>query len=272
MTVAAVAAVPTAPLLLPEVASGLPSASRAAIEALRGDVSALLAALPEVDVAVLLTAGDDTVVHDGAQIDLTGSGHPHVRRTVGVDRRLVAQIATRAGVPRVHDDRLRGDAAVLAFLLAAARPELDVVPVTIADRSGPLTLVGFASGLASALASAATSGAAPVGDAGAAVRRSVVIAAGDLAATRDVTSPGYVVDGAVAFDAAVADAVDATDPAALAALGAGEAQRVAARGWAPLVVAMHVARHTGLATARVAVHAPRGVGQLLASTTAWPTP
>jgi hypothetical protein len=90
-----------------------------------------------------------------------------------------------------------------------------------------------------------------------------VVAAGDLAATLDVTSPGYLVDGAVAFDDAAVAAIRALDEDAFAALGPDEAGRVQARGWGPLTVALAAARLARLTLAEVAYHAPRGVGQVV---------
>jgi aromatic ring-opening dioxygenase LigB subunit len=95
-------------------------------------------------------------------------------------------------------------------------------------------------------------------------RRVAVVAAGDLAATLTTSSPGYLVEGADAWDATAVDAVRATDPDAMTALGPADAARVQARGWAPLVVLLRAAARQDHRFGTVRYHAPRGVGQLVA--------
>jgi hypothetical protein len=255
VSVRAVAAVPAAPLLLPRVSPRQPEPSRDAVAALRADVAALLAALPRVATIVLLAAGDDATVADGGCVDLAGSGHPQVTLDVPVDRSLLAAIATRTSAPRIRADRLQGDLAILAALIDATGAGTSIVPMTVARNAGVATLGGAASGVASAVAATG--------------RDVAVLAAGDLSATRELTSPGYLVEGATAFDDAVHAAVRSGDRATLEALGPAEATRVAARGWAPLVVLGRVARAAGLTVAQTSLVAPRGVGQLLASSEAW---
>ncbi|MEX0836394.1 MAG: hypothetical protein WD010_09905, partial [Nitriliruptor sp.] len=82
---------------------------------------------------------------------------------------------------------------------------------------------------------------------------------------RDTTSPGYLVDGAVAWDQQTIDALVDDDLDGLLALGPVEAGRVGARSWAPLVVLLHLARAAGLRLDAPQLWAPRGVGQLVAS-------
>jgi hypothetical protein len=251
MSVQAVAAVPAAPLLLPAVSPHQTAAVVDGVAALRASVEATLSGLPQVETVVLLAGGEDATLPDGGCIDLAGSGHPHVVADVPVDRKLLAAVATRTGAPRVRADRLQGDLAVLTLLVEEVWPDVRVLPATVAAAAGGATLGGFAAGL--------------LGGVEATGREVAVVAAGDLAATRDTTSPGYLVDGAVGFDDAVLAAVRHTDVGALAALGPGEAARVTARGWAPLLVALHIAHTAGVPVARAEVTAPRGVGQLVAS-------
>jgi hypothetical protein len=255
VSVRAIAAVPAAPLLLPSVSPRQPEASRDGVAALRAEVSALLAALPPVEAIVLLAAGDDATVPDGGCVDLAGSGHPQVSLDVPVDRPLLAAIATRTSAPRIRADRLQGDLAILAALIDATGSGTSIVPMTVARNAGVATLGGAASGVVSAVAATG--------------RDVAVLAAGDLSATRDLTAPGYLVDGATGFDAAVLAAVRSGDDATLEGLGPVEATRVAARGWAPLVVLCRVARAVGLTVAQAELMAPRGVGQLLASSRPW---
>ncbi len=254
MSVLAAAAVPAAPLLLPAVSARQPAAIAGEVAALRGDVATVLAGLPPVDTVVLIAAGEDATLPDGGCADLAGYGHPQVRSDVPVDRELLAAVATRTSTPRVRADVLTGDLAVLALQVAAARPELAVLPVTVAVGAAPGSLGGLAAGLSSAVDRTQ--------------RRVAVLAAGDLSASRTTDSPGYLAEGAVAWDEAAVAALRGGDTAAFEALGPREARRVAARGWAPLAVALQVARAAELRFEQVRFAAPRGVGQLVASTAA----
>lgn len=251
MTIAAVAAVPAAPLLLPSVSPRQPVAVAAEVASLRDDVQHILAGLPSVPTIVLLAAGPNATVTDGGRVDLAGAGFPQVVGDVEVDRELLGQVATRTSSPRVRADRLHGDLAVLTLLVASARPDACVLPVTVAEAAGRGTLSGFAAGVGDAIASLG--------------REVAIVAAGDLSAARDTTSPGYLVEGAVEFDDAALAAVRATDVDALAELGPERAGLVVARGWAPLVVLLHLARRAGLKIEHADLLAPRGVGQLVAS-------
>lgn len=252
MSVRAVAAVPAAPMLVGGVSPRQPTAIADEVAELRTSVLEVLRGLPDVDAIVLLTAGEDATLPDGGCVDLAGYGHPQVRADVPVDRELLAAVATRTSTPRVRADVLTGDLAVLTLLVAEARPGAAVVPVTVAGGAGAPSLAGFTAGLSSA-----------VDDSG---RDVAILAAGDLSASRDTTSPGYLVEGAVDWDEAAAAALSAGDVDAIARLGPAEARRVAARGWAPLTVAVTVARASDLRFVRCEVRAPRGVGQLVATT------
>jgi hypothetical protein len=251
VSVRAVAAVPAAPMLLAAVSARQPAAVADEVQHLRAATREVLRGLPEVDTIVLIAGGEDATLPDGGCVDLAGYGYADVRADVPVDRELLAAVATRTSTPRVRADVLTGDLAVLALLVADARPEAQVLPMTVAATAGIASLGGFAAGLASA-----------VDGLGRAV---AVVAAGDLSASRETTSPGYLVDGAVAWDEAVVAALRAGDAESFAALGPGEARRVAARGWAPLAVLLAVARAAELRFDRLELTAPRGVGQLVAA-------
>jgi hypothetical protein len=250
VTVRAVAAVPSAPLLLPAVSPRQPAALAGAVADLRGAVADALAALPPVETIVLVAGGDDATLPDGGCADLAGLGHPQVRADVPVDRELLAAVATRTGTPRIRADVLTGDLGVLALLVAGALPEVQVLPATVAHGAGAAALGGFAAGVVGAVDT--------VG------RDVAVVAAGDLSCSRDASSPGYLVEGAVAWDGAMVAALEASDLDALAALGPAEARRVGARGWSSLVVLAHVARGARLRLDQPRLSAPRGVGQLVA--------
>jgi hypothetical protein len=251
VSVRAVAAVPAAPLLVPAVSLRQPPELIEAVAELRAAVTAALTGLPPVATVVLIAGGDDATLPDGGCVDLAGYGHPQARADVPIDRPLLAAVATRTGTPRVRADVLTGDLGVLALLVADALPDVAVLPVTVAHDAGGPTLGGFAAGV---LAAVEATG-----------RDVAVVAAGDLSASRAVTSPGYLVDGAVAWDDAALAALGAGDLEAFAALGPAEARRVGARGWSSLLVLLHLARAARLQLDEPRLHAPRGVGQLVAA-------
>jgi hypothetical protein len=250
VTLDALAVVPAAPLLLPGVSPAQPDDLAPAVTALRADVAAALAGLPtDLRAAVVLACGDELLVHAAARATLRSYGRPREDVALRLDRPLLAAVGDRGQAPTIQEDDLHGDLAVLALLLAAARPEVAVVPVTVPTLASRGVLDALAAGLVGAAA---------------AVDGSVaLVAAGDLAATLDTSSPRYLVEGAADFDAAAVAALRAVDEDAFAALGPAEAGRVQARGWGPLTVALAAAQLAGLSFAEVRYHAPRGVGQVV---------
>jgi hypothetical protein len=243
-------AVPSAPLLLPAVSPAQPAALAAVVTELRGAVARALAPVVDVESVILLAAGDEALVHDANRATLASYGHPDVASSLAHDEELLTAVAARGQIPRVRDDRLDGDLAVLATLVTAIQPEVRLLSVTVPYAAGAGALGATAAGLTGAAAS---------------TDRSVaVVAAGDLAATLDTTSPGYLVEGAVDWDAAAVAAVRTGDVEAMAALGPAEATRVQARGWAPLAVLLTVADQLQHRFGEVTYLAPRGVGQLVA--------
>jgi aromatic ring-opening dioxygenase LigB subunit len=251
VSVRAVAAVPAAPLLLAAISPQQPSAIADEVARLRRGVGEVLRGLPDVDVIALVAGGDDATLPDGGCVDLAGYGHPQVRGDLPVDRELLAAVATRTSTPRVRADVLTGDLAVLALLVAEARPDATVLPMTVAATAAAASLGGYAAGFAAAVDALG--------------RDVALVAAGDLSAARETTSPGYLVEGAVDWDRAALAALEAGDVEAFATLGPAEARRVAARGWAPLTVLLQVARAAGVELDRCELSAPRGVGQLVAT-------
>lgn len=251
MTLAALAVVPAAPLLLPAASPRQPAGVADAVAALRVDVAATLDALSarRPRSVVLLTGGDEVLLHAAAGATLGSYGLPHVAARLDLDRALLAELGGRSQAPSLQEDALHGDLAVLALLLAATQPGLPIVPLTVPWSASRPVLDGLAAGLVRAAEAVAGEVA--------------VLAAGDLAATLDTTSPGYLAEGAADLDAAAVAALRAGDEEALAALGPAAAARVQARGWAPLTVLLAVGRVTGLRLAEVAYHAPRGVGQVV---------
>jgi len=92
-----------------------------------------------------------------------------------------------------------------------------------------------------------------------------VLAMGDGSARRSVKAPGYLDDAAAPFDAAVASALGAGDPAALAGLDAAEGERLLAAG-VPVWRAVGDALAGRTVTAQLHHDAaPLGVGYLAAS-------
>jgi hypothetical protein len=243
-------AVPSAPLLLPAVSPAQPAAVTGAVTELREAVGRALAPVADVESVILLAAGDEALVHDANRATLASYGHPDVAIALAHDEELLTAVAARGQIPRVRDDRLDGDLAVLATLVTTIRPEVRLLSVTVPYAAGAGALGATAAGL--------------TGAAGSTDRSVAVVAAGDLAATLDTSSPGYLVEGAIDWDAAAVAAVRAGDVEAMAGLGPGDATRVQARGWAPLAVLLTVADQLQHRFGEVTYLAPRGVGQLVA--------
>jgi hypothetical protein len=251
VAVSSVVIVPAAPLLLPEASPSLPEHLEEAVTDLRHQVDVALRSLPEAGTALLLDSGPESLVHDAPIASLAAYGSPHVQSAVTIDTDLLAAVSARGQAPRVRSDDLDGDPSVLALLLASVRPDLAIAPVTVPAGASAAGLADIAVGIEAA--ANAVSG--PVG----------LVAAGDLAATLDASSPGYLVEDAARWDTELTDAVRRLDPGAVGVLGPGEAARVQARGWAPVVVAVLLAAARGDAFEQVVYAAPRGVGQLVAS-------
>lgn len=250
MPLTRIAIIPAAPLLLAAASPTPPETLREALAALRDEVTTAVTSLPERGTALLLDAGPEVLVHDADAASLVGYGLPHVRADVTIDTELLAAVSARGQAPRVRSDHLDADPAVLALVLAELRPHLALAPVTVPSGASAAGLADVALGLERAAQGAD--------------HELVVIAAGDLAATLDVTSPGHAVDGADIWDAEVVAAVMERDVAALGAHGPEEAARVQARGWAPITVALDLAVANELPMSTTRYHAPRGVGQLVA--------
>jgi hypothetical protein len=246
----ALIAVPSAPLLLPAVSPAQPPGSAEAVAALRQAVDQALQQLADVDTVILLAAGDEALVHDANRASLASYGHPEVGAELAHDEELLSAVAARGQIPRVRDDRLDGDLAVLATLVTTAAPDVCLLSVTVPRGAGPAAMAATAAGL--------------TGAAGSTERRVAVVGAGDLAATLDVSSPGYLVEGAADWDAAAIAAFRDGDVDAMADLGPQRAATVQARGWAPLTVLLQVGRRLDRHFTTVTYHAPRGVGQLVA--------
>jgi hypothetical protein len=242
-------AVPSAPLLLRAVSPAQPPGVAEEVARLRAAVDRALVPVAAVESVILLAAGDEALVHDASRATLASYGHPDVATPLAHDEELLTAVAARGQIPRVRDDRLDGDLAVLATLVTTVQPGVRLLSVTVPFAAGAHALAATAAGLTGAAATTE--------------RRVAVVAAGDLAATLDTTSPGYVIDGATDWDAAAVAAVRAGDVTAMAGLGPEDATRVQARGWAPLAVLLAVADQLQHRFGEVTYLAPRGVGQLV---------
>jgi AmmeMemoRadiSam system protein B len=249
VSVAAVAVVPAAPLVLPAASPDQPAVLREPVAALRAAAADALGHLGARTV-VLLATGDEPLLHDAAMATLASYGLPHVTAELDIAEELLTSIAARGQAPRVRSERLDGDLAVLALQLLAVVPDARVVPMSVPGVANADALSAMATGLEAAI----TDHGEPV----------AVVAAGDLAATLDTTSPGYLVEGATRWDEEATAAIAASDPTALAALGPEGAQRFQARGWAPLTVLVAVASSADRPLTHTDYHAPKGVGQLVA--------
>lgn len=234
------AVVPTAPLVVPAVASSAPEEHADDVVTLRAAATEAVSSLPAAD-AVLLVAGGRRSVHATAHVDLAPLGIPEVARRHPVADTLLADITSRTQFPQRHGDDLEVDLAVLALQLPE---DTTVLPIAIPSADG------------SSLAAAGRAVLSAVRDGGLDV---TLLVAGDLSTARDAGSPRYLVEGATDWDAATVAAVRSMDVEQLIAQGP-EAERVHARSWAPLVVGLAACRAAGLQPRELRHVAVRGVG------------
>jgi hypothetical protein len=197
------------------------------------DTAALRAACAEAVAALLATPPELVVVLGPAPLGVRfGPGDAGDLRGFGVD----------VAVPFSGPARTGGQRLPLAHTLGAWL--LDQ-----AGHSGPRVGAGPAD-----LAEVLAGHSGPVG----------VLAVGDGSARRTLKAPGYLDPAAASFDAAVAAALGAGDPAALAAVDSGEGERLLAAG-VPVGRAVGAALAGHAVTARLHYDdAPFGVGYLVA--------
>ncbi|MGH8884957.1 MAG: hypothetical protein ACRDYX_07255 [Egibacteraceae bacterium] len=300
MPLVGAAIIPTAPLLVPGVSATLPDG----VAEVRQTMGEALARLEHAEFVVLVAAGEDAAGERGASGPRGKTHgirlrlHPTSRRCGALeDNQYTARPApceAGAVAPSVSTElsawTTTGELGVYehaeASLAGFGRPDLSTrlrVASWLSNAScqqGPLPpsltvlalLVGdHAPVVPISVASCAT--AHFLAASGAAIAtslsgRGVLLAAGDLSAGLGERSPRYRVEGAPAWDEAVVAAVDAQRPERLAALGPAEARRVAALGWAPIVVAQAACMAAGLRLRVKHYSAPRGVGYLVAATDA----
>lgn len=266
------AIVPTTALLLPGVAEVLPdgvgevaTAARAALDGLR-----------PFDVAVLLAPAADAAVHLQARTTLAGIGRPDLTVEAEVDTEAALQTAaatgwrpirttpappsaatraTPAGPPvdtaPAGEGTLPVGLAVLAALVQGACPQPGgrVVPVAVCPSAEADALLRAGGSLAGALDG----------------RCVAVVAAGDLSAGLSPRAPLTLVEGAQAWEDEVVDVVAGGRLDRIARMGPGEAARVGALGWAPIVVLAGICRAAAIGLVVRHHAAPRGVGYLVAA-------
>lgn len=243
------AAVPTAPLLVPHAASGIPEEIRPEVERLREVTLETLADLPDSDVYVLVARGERGV-HDRALASLAPLGVPDVEVELPVATELIEDLSRLTQYPMFRGDPLDVAHSVQALLLWHARGEVTVLPVNVPPAGDFDVLVTIGASIAEAAEDAE-------------VEVSVVCQA-DLSAALHASSPRYLGEGAREWDEAVLDAVRQGGLRPLEGLGPEKAERVEARGWAPLAVLHGVCASAHLRVEGLAYGAPRGVGQLVA--------
>ncbi len=235
--------VPAAAALLPGMAGTLDSDTQTGVDGVRAAIDEALERLEAAQVVVIAVAAPLSQILAPASADLASYGHPQRARSVTTDETVARRLAEASGLTGTFDAALSGDAAVLALQLGnEARAALPVVVVEL-DVSGATPDLDF---LASIL-----------GD------DCALLAAGDLASGRDATSPGYEISGATAWDDQAMTALRDLDLARWDALGPGEAERVGARGWAPLRLALQFARHRDASWGALAHTGVFGVGQVV---------
>lgn len=244
------AIVPAAPALLPELSPRQPDEIRDGLAALRADVDATLAALPDADVVLVLDAGQRGV-HQRARADMAGLGVPGVGADLPVPVELTAAVTRVTQYPLVAQDQLPVSAGVIVTLLERARGRCATVVTSVPARAEASVLQHVGAGLVEAIRGSTATG--------------VVVASGDLSAALTEHSPGYRVEGAEHWDRELLEGIkNGSAGAVLRALGPERATLVKARSWPAIVAADGAFTAARLRRVACRYHAPLGVGQLVA--------
>lgn len=233
---APVALIPASPLLVPALTPHVPAHERDAVDDLRAAAHAALAGLGTERPVIVVAPGSPVAV-DGPNVDFASLGVADAGAATAPTGDLAASLPT--GAPAAAEGAaLAIDTAVLVRAVA----EVATVPVLALQLEGAPT-EELLTGLAGADAP--------------------LVIAGDLSPCLDRLSPGYVVDGAPAWDAEVVAALRAGDLDALRSLD-GDAGRVRARAWPLPRLAAELAQHRDLALDALTYHDVRGVGRVVA--------
>ncbi|WP_128976856.1 class III extradiol dioxygenase subunit B-like domain-containing protein [Streptomyces roseicoloratus] len=230
----AAAVCPCPPLLVPAVAAGAASELAEARTACSDALGVLAASRPDRLVVVGPAAEEGWGVHPA------GAGGSFA--AFGVD------LAVRLGDGPGGDRPLPASLAVAAWLLEHT---------DWAD--APIEGLGVGEPLETARCAATGR------DLAASADRVALLVMGDGSACRTVKAPGYLDERAEDFDAAVARALGAADPAALLALDADLAHELKAAGRAPWQVLAGAAEGADLAGRLLYEDAPYGVGYFVAA-------
>lgn len=243
------AAVPAAAWLLPSAGIGVPADWREGAEAQRERVRSALQALRGVDVLVVLAPGERTAVEEPSSTSLRPLGVPDPTPPTAraPDPRLRARVAGAVG--DVAGPPTGPEVRVLLRLVADAAVDVGATALRLAPQAD---VDALAHRLRAALGVGTRVG---------------VLAAGDLAATLDATSPGYHHPAAPGVEAGVVAALrrggwpDEVD--------AERADALVLRGRTPLRALLALREAWGHARAPDHLHHAvlRGVGQVVATWT-----
>ncbi|MFC8871236.1 class III extradiol dioxygenase subunit B-like domain-containing protein [Streptomyces sp. NPDC057148] len=235
----AAAVCPCPPLLVPEVAAGAAPELDAARAACTDALGVLAAARPD-RLVVVGPAGDT-----GPEIYPQGT--PGTFRGFGVD--VDVRLGTVRGLGTEETGReLPYGLAVGAWLLGRAGwADNPVEGVGVGEELPTERCVALGRDLA------------------ARPGRLALLVLGDASACRTLKAPGYLEERAAPFDAEVARALAAADPAALAALDVTLARELKASGRAPWQVLAGAVGDADLAGALLYEDAPYGVGYVAAT-------
>ncbi|MEU3897081.1 class III extradiol dioxygenase subunit B-like domain-containing protein [Streptomyces sp. NPDC045251] len=234
----AAAVCPCPPLLVPEVAAGAAPELDAARAACADALGVLAAARP--DRLVVVGPADD------AGPEIYPQGTPGTFRGFGVD--VNVRLGTGGLGTEETGRELPYGLAVGAWLLGRAGwADSPVEGVGVGEELPAERCVALGRDLA------------------ARPGRLALLVLGDASACRTLKAPGYLDERAAPFDAEVARALAAADPAALAALDVTLARELKASGRAPWQVLAGAAGDADLAGTLLYEDAPYGVGYVAAT-------
>jgi hypothetical protein len=233
-----VGAAPAGAVYLPAVAPEPPAALEAVIGSVRRQVRDALSGLSGP--IIIVVSGEAAAVCAPTYASLASSGYPQVAAELNAAKSIAESLSSEQ-LPLSGVTQVDGDAGALA-LHVRSHTSCPTAIVTLNPREP------VAAGLATAIAKAGVH----------------VLVQGDLAATLTVNSPGYFVDGAQLWDERAVAAIRTCDVGLLSTLGPEQAERVVARGWAPLLLMAQIGRAMPRDRAEVEYASMRGVGLVVA--------
>ncbi len=236
---------PSAPLVLAAVSPAQADEHRGEVGRLRALRERALAALDPDRLTWVLATGETTAVHTMAGADLRSLGLADVRFQRRTATAAVAMLADALAEP-ASEAPLGVDAAIL---VASAPESAPVVAIEVAAATDPADLLALTERLVAVIA-----------DGGEDVQ---VLVAGDLSTGLHAGSPRHARPRAADRQRRAVAAVEAVDPHALAGIGGPDETRDDLRSWAPLTVALGMARAAGLTVDRLDEAEARGVGHVV---------